>query len=192
MRRLSKTSGDIQTCGRVSMFLSQTLPLSERSALNISGKFNDQNKTEFCTDEEEFLDSIQSAAQAGDDDSDGSDMETDTDADDGEDGEVLPGIKRSRKKKTMAGDDTSKPAKPKDEAAGDTLIDYQLYTAFWSLQNSLIQSKLPVTVDGWKIPLENGTSHSYPVVLKRVGCAHLLPLRNASGFKRNHCILSCK
>ena len=37
----------------------------------------------------------------------------------------------------------------------DSPIDFQLYTAFWGLQKSLVEPKLPATVEQWKEPLEN-------------------------------------
>jgi len=52
LRRLSKTSEN-QFCGRVLLYLAAAYPLSERSAINVTGKANTGNVT-FFEEEEEF------------------------------------------------------------------------------------------------------------------------------------------
>ena len=46
MQRLSKST-DLLLCGRVLMFLSHVLPLSEKSGVNLKGEFNKGNVTEY-------------------------------------------------------------------------------------------------------------------------------------------------
>ncbi|OQS00633.1 THO complex subunit [Achlya hypogyna] len=59
LRRLSKTHNTV-FCGRILMFLAYTFSLSERSAVNLTGKFNLSNVTTFQT-EAEFKQSMEQA-----------------------------------------------------------------------------------------------------------------------------------
>jgi THO complex subunit 1 len=61
LRKLSKAH-NTEFCGRVLSFLSYVFPLTERSAINVAGKYNEANITEF-EEEEEFM-----AAEAADPD----------------------------------------------------------------------------------------------------------------------------
>ena len=50
LRKLSKAS-KTEFCGRILMFLSVVFPLTERSAVNLSGKVNIANSTHYESDE---------------------------------------------------------------------------------------------------------------------------------------------
>lgn len=54
LKRLSRTI-DTQFCGRVNILLSRSLPLFEKSGLNIAGQFNSTNETTYDEIDEKEL-----------------------------------------------------------------------------------------------------------------------------------------
>eukprot|EP01052_Picozoa_sp_SAG31_P046881 SAG31_NODE_9144_length_1327_cov_1.311075_1_plen_102_part_00 len=52
VKRLSKAN-DTVFCGRIQMFLATVLPIADRSGVNLMGKFNADNTTDFQLDEPE-------------------------------------------------------------------------------------------------------------------------------------------
>jgi len=107
LRRLSKTS-ETEFCGRVLLYLAAAYPLSERSAVNVTGKANTANITTF-EEEEEFKQAMV-AAQA--EKNSAEKTETDPDA-----------------------MDTSEEKQTKKSTEGGTVVDYPFYRAFWGIQS---------------------------------------------------------
>jgi THO complex subunit 1 len=137
LRKLSKAH-NTEFCGRVLSFLSYVFPLTERSAINVAGKYNEANITEF-EEEEEFM-----AAE----------------------GAVFVNVKRREMNyitwplvPLAADPDLSEKMnetaldKGKDD---DAPVDYRLYKTLWGLQQYLSQPKLGVSsMAEWKQLVKN-------------------------------------
>ncbi|CAM9374785.1 unnamed protein product, partial [Phaeothamnion confervicola] len=128
LRRFSRER-DAAACGRVLVFLTEIMPLTERSALNVQGRTNTDNKTPIAT-KEEFdaqMGGFSTTAAAADD------LEM-TDA---------ATVPASTAAATAAAATAASGAAKKggdaevEEAAGLTLVDFDCYMTIWGLQKAL-------------------------------------------------------
>lgn len=119
LRRMSK-SCDTEYCGRILMFLAALYPISERSAVNLSGKINTQNLTYYDT-QEKFQENMTSF---GDEATFRYKIKQ---GDDANSKQIKQPIKDEEEGEEM---EVEKPS----EKEGVYSITYSLYQSFWKLQ----------------------------------------------------------
>lgn len=115
------------------MFLAAIYPLSEKSALNLSGKVNSNNLTYFES-EEEYL------RNAGCIRDGNNEMEIDNQPVDENNKSITEENPEDDNKSTLEEnpEDGSKSTVVEGEQTGEPEIAYELYRAFWNLQVSVI------------------------------------------------------
>ena len=126
LRRLSK-SCNTEFCGRVLMFLAATYPLSERSAVNISGKINVTNiAVETGADNFDSGDGC-IAGGLGEEGSESMDVDINSSVDD------ILALARALQRESSG---NNVMVTTSDENDGPKVaIDYNLYKTFWNIQN---------------------------------------------------------
>ncbi len=134
LRRLSLVQ-NTEFAGQIRLFLSRAFDLTERSAMNVGGKRNLENRTEF-QDEEEFLQQLELQAASptlAKEERDKVDILADANAEPSQGEDALGSIQQQQQ--------------PSDEFP----VDYSLYRAFWGMQKKIQEPELCLsTAETWK------------------------------------------
>ncbi len=146
LRRLSLVQ-NTEFAGQIRLFLCRAFDLTERSAMNVGGKKNLENRTDF-QGEEEFMQQLELQAAstippAGSSESDAQPLPTTEESEDG----LLADAPAETSQEDAPGSIRQQPQPPNDEFP----VDYPLYRAFWGMQKKIQQPEWCLsTLETWK------------------------------------------